>query len=56
MRNDVKLNFPIPIELHGEFEELYVIEKRKRKNKLLKKDFIVEVIKMGIRSPKWFKK
>ena len=53
LRNDVKLNFPLPIALHGEFEELYVIEKRKRKGKLLKKDFIIEVVKMGIRSPKW---
>ena len=49
LRNDVKLNFPLPIELHGEFEELYVIEKRKRKGKLLKGDFIIEVIKRGIR-------
>ena len=49
LRNDVKLNFPLPIALHGEFEELYVIEKRKRKGKLLKGDFIIEVIKRGIR-------
>ena len=49
LRNDVKLNFPLPIEIHGEFEELYVIEKRKRNGKLLKKDFIKEVVKMGIR-------
>ena len=56
MRNDIKLNFPLPLPLHGEFEELYVIEKRKRNGKLLKKEFIIEVIKMGIRSPKWYKK
>ena len=48
-KNDVKLNFPLPLALHGEFEELYVIEKRKRKGKLLKGDFIIEVIKRGIR-------
>ena len=48
-KNDVKLNFPLPIALHGEFEELYVIEKRKRNGKLLKKDFIIEIVKKGIR-------
>tara|TARA_Y100000310_G_scaffold141988_1_gene141410 strand:- start:546 stop:740 length:195 start_codon:yes stop_codon:yes gene_type:complete len=56
LRNDVKVNIGIPISLHGEFEELFVIEKRKRKGKLLKRDFIIEVIKMGIRSPKWLNK
>ena len=55
-KNDVKVNFGIPTTLHGEFEELYVIEKRKRNGKLLKKDFIIEVVKMGVRSPKWIKK
>ena len=55
-KNDVKLNFPLPISLHGEFEELFVIQKRKRKGKLLKKDFIIEVVKMGVRSPEWQKK
>ena len=54
LRNDVKVNFGIPTTLYGEFEELYVIIKRKRKGKLLKKDFIIEVIKMGIRQ--WFSK
>ena len=49
LRNDVKVNFWIPTSLHGEFEELYVIEKRKRGGKLLKKDFIKEVVKKGIR-------
>ena len=49
MRNDIKLNFGLPLSLHGEFEELYVIEKRKRGGKLLKKDFIKEVVKKGIR-------
>ena len=53
-KNDVKINIGIPISLHGEFEELCIIEKRKRKGKLLKKDFIIEVIKMGIRQ--WFNK
>ena len=47
-KNDVKLNFGIPIELHSEFEEIFVIEKRNRGGKLLKKDFIKEVIKKGI--------
>ena len=54
LRNDVKVNFGIPVELHGEFEEIYVIEKKKRKGKLLKKDFIKEVLKKGIRQ--WFNK
>ena len=49
MRNDVKLNISVPIELHSEFEELYVIEKRKRNGNLLKKDFIKDVIKTGVR-------
>ena len=49
LRNDVKLNFGLPIELHSEFEELFVIEKRKRGGKLLKKEFIQEIIKKGIR-------
>tara|TARA_R100000789_G_C2962349_1_gene138316 strand:- start:24 stop:212 length:189 start_codon:yes stop_codon:yes gene_type:complete len=48
-KNDVKVNFGIPTSLHGEFEELYVIEKRKRNGKLLKRDFIIEVVKNGIR-------
>ena len=52
LRNDVNLNFAMPISLHGEFEELYVIEKRKRGGKLLKKDFIKEVIKRGVRQ--WY--
>ena len=54
LRNDVKLNFGLPVELHGEFEELYIIEKRKRGGKLLKKDFILEVFKKGVRE--WFNK
>ena len=49
LRNDIKLNFGLPLSLHGEFEELYVIEKRKRGGTLLKKDFIKEVVKKGIR-------
>ena len=49
LRNDIKLNFGLPLSLHGEFEELYVIEKRKRNGKLLKKDFIIEVVKKGVR-------
>ena len=48
-KQDVKVNFGLPISLHGEFEELHVIEKRKRGGKLLKKDFIIEIIKTGIR-------
>ena len=51
-KQDVKVNFGLPISLHGEFEELHVIEKRKRKGKLLKKDFIIEIIKKGLRQ--WF--
>jgi len=53
-KTDVKVNFGIPIALYGEFEELYYIEKRKRNGKLLKKDFIIEVIKKGIRQ--WYNK
>ena len=53
-KQDVKVIFGLPISLHGEFEELYYIEKRKRNGKLLKKDFIIEVIKKGIRQ--WYNK
>ena len=53
-KQDVKVNFGLPISLHGEFEELHVIEKRKRGGKLLKKEFIIEVLKKGIRQ--WFYK
>ena len=49
LRNDVKLNFGLPMVLHGEFEEIYIIEKRKRGGKLRKKDFIIEIVKKGIR-------
>ena len=49
LRNDVKLNFGLPKGLHSEFEELHVIEKRKRGGNLLKNDFIIEIIKKGIR-------
>ena len=49
LRNDVSVNFQIPREIHSEFEELHVIEKRKRGGNLLKNDFIIEIIKKGIR-------
>ena len=51
---DVKVNLGIPIALYGEFEELHIIEKRKRGGKLLKMVFFIEVFKMGIRQ--WFNK
>ena len=53
-KNDVKVNLGIPLSLYGEFEELHIIEKRKRGGKLLKMVFFIEVFKMGIRQ--WFKK
>ena len=53
-KQSVNVNFGFPMMLHGEFEELYYIEKRKRSGKLLKKDFIIEVLKRGIRQ--WFNK
>ena len=49
LRNDVKVNLPIPKEIHSEFEELHVIEKRKRGGKLLKRDFFIEVFIKGVR-------
>lgn len=54
LRNDVSVNFQIPREIHSEFEELHVIEKRKRGGKLLKKDFIKEIFKKGVRE--WYNK
>ena len=53
-KNDVKVNLGIPLSLYGEFEELHIIEKRKRGGKLLKMVFFIEVFKMGIRQ--WFNK
>ena len=54
LRNDVRVNIPIPKDIHSEFEEIHVIEKRKRGGKLLKKDFIIEVLKKGVRE--WYNK
>ncbi|QDP64294.1 MAG: hypothetical protein Unbinned4139contig1000_7 [Prokaryotic dsDNA virus sp.] len=54
LRNDVKVNFGVPKGIYDEFEEIHLIEKRKRNNKLLKKDFIIEVFKKGIRE--WYNK
>ena len=48
-KTGIKHNFELPLAIHGEFEELHIIEKRKRDGKLRKKDFLVEVIKKGIR-------
>ena len=51
-RNNIRVNFGIPKEIYGDFEEIYIIEKRKRNYKLLKKAFIIEVLKKGIKE--WF--
>ena len=53
-KSDIKVNLGIPLSLYGEFEELHIIEKRKRGGKLLKMVFFIEVFKMGIRQ--WHKK
>ena len=53
-KNDIKVNLGIPLSIYGEFEELHIIEKRKRGGKLLKMVFFIEVFKMGIRQ--WFNK
>ena len=47
-KTEQRLNFDLPIDIHHEFEELHLIEKRKS-GKLLKRDLLVEVIKRGIR-------
>ena len=52
LQNDVSVNFPVPKDIHSEFEEIHVMEKRKRGSKLLKKNFIIEVLKKGIRE--WY--
>lgn len=52
LRNDTRVNFSIPTDIFSEFEEILVIEKRKRGGKLLKKQFIIEVFKKGVRE--WF--
>jgi hypothetical protein len=48
-KTGINHNFELPISIHGEFEDLHLIEKRKRGGKLRKKDFLVEIIKKGIR-------
>ena len=52
LRNDTRVNFSKPTDIFSEFEEILVIEKRKRGGKLLKKQFIIEVFKKGVRE--WF--
>ena len=52
LRNDTRVNFSIPTDIFSEFEEILVIEKRKRGGKLIKKQFIIEVFKKGVRE--WF--
>ena len=58
MESDVKkgqqINNEIPMEIWDDFEDLYVIEKRKDPyRKLNKKDFFVNVFKKGVES--WVK-
>ena len=58
MESDVKkcqqINNEIPMEIWDDFEDLYVIEKRKDPSrKLNKKDFFVNVFKKGVES--WVK-
>ena len=48
-KNDVRVNISIPKDIYSEFEELHVIEKRKRGIRLLKRDFFIEIFKKGIR-------
>ena len=43
-----KLLVDLPITIHSDLEDLMMIIKRKRSGRLLKKDFIVEVIRKGI--------
>ena len=55
MESDVKkgqqVNNEIPLEIWDDYEDLYVIEKRKDPSrKLNKKDFFVSVFKKGVES------
>tara|TARA_R100000808_G_scaffold24806_1_gene58455 strand:- start:6357 stop:6539 length:183 start_codon:yes stop_codon:yes gene_type:complete len=43
-----KLLVDLPITIHSDLEDLMMIIKRKRSGRLLKKDFIIEVIRKGI--------
>ena len=45
----MQISYAIPKLLYSEFEDLFVIIRRKRGGKLLKRDFILEVIKVGVR-------
>ena len=46
-----KTNNEIPIAIWENFEDLYVIEKRKDPNrKLNKKDFFIQIFKKGVQS------
>ena len=47
------VSLKIPFEIYESFEDLYIIEKRKGDRKLLKKDFMLQVIDKGIKS--WLK-
>jgi DNA polymerase III alpha subunit (gram-positive type) len=51
-KDNVQVSFAIPSSLYVEYEDLFKIMRRKRKGKLLKQDFILEVIKKGVRQ--WF--
>ena len=46
-----KVNNEIPIKIWEQFEDLYMIEKRKDPNrKLNKKDFFIQIFKKGVTS------
>ena len=55
MDNDTKktqqINNKIPLSIWDDFEDLYVIEKRKDPSrKLNKKDFFIQIVKKGVES------
>ena len=53
-KDNVQVSFSIPSSLYVEFEDLFKIIRRKRKGNLFKRDFILEIIKVGVRQ--WFNK
>ena len=48
-KKNQKINIEIPLDVWDDFEDVFIIEKRQDpQRKLLKKDFLVMIVKKGI--------
>ena len=53
-KKNQKINIGIPLDVWDDFEDVFIIEKRQDpQRKLLKKDFLVMIVKKGIEN--WIK-